>query len=80
MPSIAAACVLSELPTARQVLIFRADEVARNGAPQEELRPEVFLGAPCILFVPSSRSNFVIPNRAKGPVWNPLYLHGCRQL
>jgi hypothetical protein len=27
----------------------KLDEVARNGAFQEGLRPEVFLGAPCIL-------------------------------
>ena len=26
----------------------KTDEVARNGAFQEGLRPEVFLGAPCI--------------------------------
>jgi hypothetical protein len=26
----------------------KLDEVARNGVLQEELRPEVFLGTPCI--------------------------------
>jgi hypothetical protein len=32
------------MPDAYQIL----DEVARNGAFRDELRPEVFLGAPCI--------------------------------
>src|ERR1700674_2008081 len=46
------------------------DEVARNGAFQDGLRPEVFLGAPCILSWPAAQPSqpFVIPNRAEGPV------------
>ncbi len=38
--------VLSSLRTARCVHYGKADEVARNGALQEALRPEVFLDAP----------------------------------
>ena len=46
MPLNAYPRILSDLRKGQPCAIGVTDEVARNGALQEELRPEVFLGAP----------------------------------
>jgi hypothetical protein len=49
-PGVLSTCAANALAMVPNMLLFKADEVARNGAFGKILRPEVFPNAPCISY------------------------------